>query len=525
MSPPASLSARWRKIKKRCSFSSSDRLVRSKSFSEEVSATEIEPGEVEQDEQEMEGKYLTVGAREAGRFQGLRTKIVQWNSELKKRRSSENLSERTGREVDRVKKGDDHMFVVASPSNSGFVKSALVISSSTTSYSTQSLKPRPKPRPNTSPWSRTRTSGGGNPVEHQWSSTKGPKSAGKKVENVWSPSRGPKVREHVDDHWSSPSPSPPASDDFSDPDTSQRTHSFACQRTLYQDQDSGYDGFCPEKSIYSTGSSETSSVLSSDGQEPRDTSFRDPETYGKSPARPRPSAIYEKHSDYCQELREPTPLHQSTPQTRSGRATISQATVVTLSKTGLASGRYQDLPPPLPPRPPPPREEGSLLVPTVVPPVPQIKPRNRMIMQGAVSLPRKKTEFREQARRRGSYHDGFTNLQQNTEGVELGNHSTELVINADDKVSVRSRLEKNYPHFPFQDEGSKFCTLPRQRKSQSYSIKNVTFEKGPGKKSLGFTVVGGKDSPKGSIGIYVKSIFPNGQAVGLLKEGNRRPHK
>ena len=45
------------------------------------------------------------------------------------------------------------------------------------------------------------------------------------------------------------------------------------------------------------------------------------------------------------------------------------------------------------------------------------------------------------------------------------------------------------------------------------------FEKGPGKKSLGFTVVGGKDSPKGSIGIYVKSIFPNGQALGMLREG------
>ena len=55
----------------------------------------------------------------------------------------------------------------------------------------------------------------------------------------------------------------------------------------------------------------------------------------------------------------------------------------------------------------------------------------------------------------------------------------------------------------------------------------MTFEKGPGKKSLGFTVVGGKDSPKGSIGIYVKSIFPNGQALGMLKEGKHNilnPH-
>ena len=141
-----------------------------------------------------------------------------------------------------------------------------------------------------------------------------------------------------------------------------------------------------------------------------------------------------------------------------------------------------------------------------------------MIMQGAVSLPRKKTEFREQARRRGSYHDGFTNLQQNTEGADLDNSTTALVIKTDKKVSNKSR--RQIITDSFQDEGSKFCTLPRQRKSQSYSIKNVTFEKGPGKKSLGFTVVGGKDSPKGSIGIYVKSIFPNGQAVGLLKEGN-----
>lgn len=84
-------------------------------------------------------------------------------------------------------------------------------------------------------------------------------------------------------------------------------------------------------------------------------------------------------------------------------------------------------------------------------------------------------------------------------------------------ASERKPIASRMPH---ELSAGSYCTLPRRPKSALCSFHTIVYEKGPGKKKLGFTVVGGTDT--GAIGIFIKSIMPTGQAGqdGRLKAGD-----
>ena len=164
-------------------------------------------------------------------------------------------------------------------------------------------------------------------------------------------------------------------------------------RQRFSLQDSGYDGYCPDKSITSIGSaSETSSSTEESHYGNTLTSTPNHHCHhqfassaaiygriGQLRGRERPQSVYEKQfGGPVQQMLSSPPMTQS----RSQQVSIGQATVINLVKN-------TNEPPPLPPRPS--GGQNGNQPPQNLPPI-EPKPQSHVIKHTSTSLPRRRVK-------------------------------------------------------------------------------------------------------------------------------------
>lgn len=102
-----------------------------------------------------------------------------------------------------------------------------------------------------------------------------------------------------------------------------------------------------------------------------------------------------------------------------------------------------------------------------------------------------------------SMEDGHGTIVETSPGAHFRKH--QMVKSQRDRKDESNRSSEKFAtsiDCGLTRSVSKFCTLPRRPRNTVSTFLTVVFEKGAGKKSLGFTIVGGRDSPKGSIGNF-----------------------
>ncbi len=416
------LARKWRKIKKRCaSFSSGDAVGTGMARSKSMVVASTEAGvrkEAEEEEEdagfdngpEDEEKYSSVGSRDASKFQHLRTKINNWNAELRRRRRSSqgdsvsqwwhwngsgsrdstpagsratvarssSLKGVVGRKQQQGRddwgeedEDDDEVFVTADPIRGGAqgggvtVKSAMIVSA-TNPYCTGV---------------RVHKRRGGSKskglIVGEWeSATTTATSTIVSVRPSPSPQQQQQQPQQPASSLGSP-PSPPVSDDASE--TAASSSGSACCNASstssvgHHDQHSGYDGYCPSPSAPNAASPEKS-VASSSYSEEVSLPSSEESHYGNAVSiaagrRNRPQSVYEKQYgpvQHCLERETYSNGHVSRATVVSLVSSSSSNVVVSSSPQHHRQHQRRDLPP----VPSLPRRCDSASVPPPLPPRP-----------------------------------------------------------------------------------------------------------------------------------------------------------